>query len=177
MNVSNSRNMAFTTGYPQPALVLVAVCVTATVLLLRWAALPKPIPGIPYNKISATRISGDGPEMKKAAMARRVRFWMRDQFAIHNSPIIQLFIRPFGKPYVLVSDFRESQDILIRRTKEFDRSIRSIEAFRSLVGNGHIALRSTDHRFMKNKALVRDLMSPPFLNEVHRHLSATLSPG
>jgi hypothetical protein len=105
--------------------------------------------------------------MKKAAAARQVRAWMRGQFAAHNSPIVQLFIRPLGKPYVLVSDFREAQDILIRRTKEFDRSNRSIAAFRGLVGDSHIAMRSTDHRFRTSKELVKDLMSTTFLNEVH----------
>lgn len=162
-----SDTMISTTGLYLLLFVSIAV-VGATVIffLLRWVALPKPIPGIPYNKASAKRISGDGPEMKKAAMARNVRFWMRDQFAVHNSPIVQLFIRPFGKPNVLVSDFRENQDILMRRTKEFDRSKRSMEAFSGLVANGHIAMKSSDPRFMQNKDLVRDLMSPNFLHEV-----------
>jgi hypothetical protein len=159
--------MLLTMSFDLPWIISFTV-ITLSVLFFfgRWAALPKPIPGIPYNKMSAKRISGDGPEMKKAAMKRNVRSWMRDQFAVHDSPIVQLFIRPFGKPHVLVSDFRESMDILMRRTKEFDRSKRSIEAFSGLVANSHIAMMSNDVRFKQSKQLIRDLMSPHFLHKV-----------
>lgn len=147
--------------------IALAVIVISTIIYLaRLAALPKPIPGIPYNKNAANRISGDGPEMREAAGKRSVRLWMRNQFARHKSPIVQLFIRPFGRPNVLVSDFRESMDILIRRTKEFDRSNRSIEAFSGLVAHSHIAMRTSDVRFRHSKGLIRDLMSLGFLRDV-----------
>lgn len=121
----------------------------------------------PYDiiqQVSANRVSGDGPEMKKATIARNVRFWMRDQFAAHYSPNFQLFIRLFGNPNVLASDFRESILIPMRRTKEFDRSKRSIKALSDLVANGRVAMKSSDSRFMQSEELVRDLKSPNFLH-------------
>lgn len=39
-----------------------------------------------------------------------------------NEPIVQLFLRPFGRPWVVVADFQEGQDVLVHRTREFDRA-------------------------------------------------------
>lgn len=39
-----------------------------------------------------------------------------------NSPIVQLFVRPFDRPWVIVSDPDVAYDVLVRRTPlEFDR--------------------------------------------------------
>jgi hypothetical protein len=70
--------------------------VVVVLLILRWAALPKPIPGIPYNAASASRVAGDIPEMNAAAVTPGVRVWMRNQFAIHGSPVVQIFVQPFN---------------------------------------------------------------------------------
>lgn len=40
-----------------------------------------------------------------------------NQFMKHNAAVIQLFIRPLGRPFVVISDFRETQDICARRTR------------------------------------------------------------
>jgi len=132
-------------------------------LILRWLLLPKPIPGIPFNRQSANRITGDNPDLKKAG---RMRSWLRDQFTIHNSPIVQVFVAPFGKPWVLVSDFTEAYDIMTRRTKEFDRSSLTTDSFGGVMPSSHINMKSADPQFRHNKQLVRDLMTPVFLNEV-----------
>lgn len=85
---------------------------------LYQAALPKPLPGIPYNKHSTKRILGDIPDLVAyRAETGQASAWFRDQIVKHNEPVIQLFMRPFGKPWVLISDFREAQDVVSRRTR------------------------------------------------------------
>ncbi|KAK0363784.1 hypothetical protein LTR91_018200 [Friedmanniomyces endolithicus] len=83
-------------------------------------ALPKPIEGIPYNSHAVRRILGDVPDaMKYRADTHEVFGFLEEQLVKHNTPIFQFFMRPFGKPWVVISDFRETQDILSRRTREF----------------------------------------------------------
>ena len=92
------------------------------IIIYRWA-LPKPIPGIPYNKEAAKSIFGDAGAMVEATSKTKEIFaWMMEQNVKLELPIIQLFTRPFSKPVVVIADFREAQDIMVRRTKEFDRS-------------------------------------------------------
>jgi len=153
-------------GYQVPIIVVftaVGGLVASLLLLLRWAVLPRPIPGIPYNKASARRIMGDIPDMKKG---NGIRFWYREQLARHNSPIVQVFNKPFRGPLLLVADPRETQDVMMRRTREFDKSTMTSESFKCLLGDSHISMKSADHRYKHNKELLRDLMSPAFLNEV-----------
>lgn len=88
------------------------------------AALPKPIPHIPHHAASATRILGDVPPML-AFTSKHGTFteWMTKQSTELGSPVYQLFLKPFCKPAVFVTDPREAQDVLLRRTgKDFDRS-------------------------------------------------------
>jgi hypothetical protein len=156
------------TGYEMPTLtVIAAVCSLVAVLipLLRWAALPKPFPGIPHNETSASRVQGDVPEMTKTG---RVRFWLREQFAVHNSPIVQVFVNPFSKPWILVSDFREAHDVMTRRTKEFDKSNRTCDSFVGVMADSFVSMKTPDHRFKHNKELLKDLMTSSFLNDVRR---------
>lgn len=84
----------------------------------------------------------------------------------HNSPIVQMFFPPFKKPSVIIVDYHEAFDILVRRTKEFDRSTRSTEMFNTVIPNHHISMKSSDHRFKGNKELIKDLMTPSFLSNV-----------
>lgn len=126
-------------------------------------ALPKPIAGIPFSANAAKRILGDIPDMKKA---KGVRFWMLDQFVKHNSPIVQIFVDPFKKSRVIVSDFTEAYDVLMRRNTEFDKSTLTSDSFSGVVAASLISMKTPDRRFKHNKELMRDLMTPSFLNEV-----------
>jgi len=141
--------------------------VLVSFLLLLWrAALPKPIPGIPYNRLSATRLRGDSPEWSKDK--RGLRFWMRDQFGIHDSPIVQIFVAPFTKPWVIVADFREAQDTVMRRPRDIEKSNLSNEVFRGVAPASHVCMKSSDPLFKHNKELLKDLMTTSFLHEVRR---------
>lgn len=87
------------------------------------AALPKPIPGIPYHEASINRVLGDAPAMLKHKQKYSTVFdWMTAQTVALDSPVVQLFLKPFSPPAVVITDPRESQDILLRRAKDFDRS-------------------------------------------------------
>jgi hypothetical protein len=90
---------------------------------LYLAVFPCPIDGIPYNKDAARRVFGD---VSDALAYRRkhqeISGFLTEQLVKLNKPVIQLFLRPFGKPWVVVADFREAQDVMLRRSREFDRS-------------------------------------------------------
>ncbi|KAF4429616.1 Cytochrome P450 3A14 [Fusarium acutatum] len=130
-------------------------------------ALPKPIPGIPYNQSATKRLLGDLPDLfKHQKQTGEQRRWFALQNQKFNSPVCQVFIRPFGKPRVILSDFREAYDILSKRLREFDRSERAREAFAGIIPHQMLAYQTVDPKFKKHRELMRDLMSPKFLNQV-----------
>jgi hypothetical protein len=81
----------------------------ATWLLHRWL-LPEPIAGIPYNKSATKSIFGDIPSMlNHLKTSHELGNWLLAHIERHNSPIVQIFADLFGKPMVLISDYRETQ--------------------------------------------------------------------
>lgn len=144
---------------------LTCLFVSGFLYLVRWLALPKPIPGIPYNVKAANRVMGDIPDFRATHNHRE---WVALQAVKHQSALVQVFLRPFGKPWVFVSDHHEAADIMMRRMKEFDRADGTINMFHGVVPGHHITLHSSNPQFKKNKELIRDLMTPTFLHEV-RH--------
>ncbi|VBB84782.1 Putative cytochrome P450 E-class, group IV [Podospora comata] len=139
----------------------------ATVPVLLFALyqylLPKPIPGIAYNPSAAKSLLGDVPEMiAEVSQTGEFRVWCAKQVRKMNSPICQIFIKPFSQPWVLLSDFRESRDILTRRHKEFDKSSFLSDGM-ACMGAFH-GIYMTDHKFRANRQLIQDLMTSTFLN-------------
>ena len=143
---------------------MLTITITITVVLYclyRWL-LPKPVSGIAYNPEATKSLFGDAPDMiKQVSVTGEFRVWCAKQVKKMNSPICQVFIRPFGKPWILLADFRESKDILMRR-KEFNKSsflsdgMACIDAFHSIY--------NTDNKFKANRQLIQDLMTTTFLN-------------
>lgn len=128
--------------------------------LYEWL-LPKPIPGIAYNSEAAGSLLGDVPAMiKDVAVTGEFRVWCAKQVIKMNSPICQIFIRPFSKPWILVADFRESKDILTRR-REFDKSS-FISDGMACMGYFH-GIFATGDDFKSNRQLIQDLMTTSFL--------------
>lgn len=124
--------------------------------------LPKPITGIPYNPEAVRCLLGDAPAMMRDE--RGPMDWLLDQGRRHSGPICQLFLRPFSKPFVLISDFREAQDIMLRR-KEWDRSDYSIELLGGQAPYHHIN-QKTGPVWKAHRRLLQDLMMPAFLHRV-----------
>lgn len=69
-------------------------------------------------------------------------------------------------PWVVVTDPFESQDILQRRTREFDRSGFFGDLINGILPEQHIQFLSTDERFKKNRNLINHLMAPTFISHV-----------
>lgn len=144
--------------------------VVAAILVIGYAlyraALPKPIPGIPYHKASANSILGDLPRLLAHQREHHtIMDWMAQQGSELKAPIYQLFLAPFGKPRVFVTDHRENIDILTRRTKEFDRSKFFQDLFVGTLPHNHVVQRTND-KFRASRRLIADTMSTTFLNTV-----------
>ncbi|KAI1442049.1 cytochrome P450 monooxygenase [Annulohypoxylon stygium] len=153
------------------------IAIVFAIVLLYHLALPKPIPGIPYNEASARNLLGDVPAMRsymKQNEGSSFITYIMNSMATLNAPLIQVFIRPFSKPLIILADFPEAHDMLVRR-KEFDRSPTLGDLVRGLVSDHHIHL-PTDVAWKSQRRLIQDLMTPSFLQSVagpviHRNVS------
>ncbi|KAK3680824.1 cytochrome P450 [Podospora appendiculata] len=126
--------------------------------------LPQPLPGIPYNKQSARSPLGDAPDMfREVRRTRELNVWLAKQVDKLQAPLVQVFVQPFSKPWLLVADSVEGQDILMRRP-EFDRSDLITDGMRVL--DGFHARFKTGTLTKTNKAWLQDLMTPSFLNNI-----------
>ncbi|KAL7755535.1 hypothetical protein ACKLNR_014633 [Fusarium oxysporum f. sp. zingiberi] len=139
----------------------VIVTVFGLVKLYKWL-LPKPLPGIPYNETAINGLFGDAPDMaREIKETGEFNGWMTKQVEKLKSPVCQVFVRPFSKPWILVADFREAEDILMRRP-EFDKP--------TFLSQGMLCLGDFSARFKTNqdfktrRHLKHDLMTPTFLN-------------
>lgn len=83
-----------------------------------------------------------------------------------NAPIFQIFVHPAARPWVVIADNRESNDILARRTsRDFDRSRFLGDLLGQLSPEFHFHM-PTGERWKSHRKLVADTMSPAFLSEV-----------
>ncbi|KAK7958083.1 hypothetical protein PG988_012931 [Apiospora saccharicola] len=82
-----------------------------------------------------------------------------------NAPMVQVFIKPWSRPLLILGDFREARDIMSRRTAEFDRSTSSGDLVRGLGPSHHIHLK-TSPAWRSQRRLIQDLMSSAFLHHV-----------
>ncbi|KAI1501832.1 cytochrome P450 [Biscogniauxia marginata] len=133
--------------------------------VLKRFLYPRPIPGIPYDPISVKRFMGDAPDI--AAIYKDLTQWTvpiaRRSLKL-GSPIHQVFMRPFSKPFVVVDDPREVSDIVNRRNREFDRTtVHGV--WRTLLPFSTIAQLSTPEFKAQRKAW-QDAMAPDFLRRV-----------
>ncbi|KAI1407924.1 cytochrome P450 [Hypoxylon sp. FL1857] len=135
-------------------------------LVYQWL-LPKPLPGIPYNSEATKSLFGDALAMDREVKATgEFSVWLAKQVEKMHSPVCQVFIHPFSKPWILVGDFHEAQDILMRRP-EFDKSRFLIDGLQGL-GAWH-SRSVTNSTFKANRRLKQDLMTPSFLNNIMGH--------
>ncbi|RYP50518.1 hypothetical protein DL768_003971 [Monosporascus sp. mg162] len=96
----------------------------------------------------------------------------------HNPPLIQVFIRPSSKPLLILGDFPEAHDLLVRR-KDFDSSHTLGDLVLGLAPDHHIHLETGD-AWKAQRRLVQDLMTPSFLHNVagpaiHRNVATMIS--
>lgn len=130
------------------------------------ASYPHPYPNIPYNKHAAKRIMGDLPDLLE--MGRKTKAPAKFVFGqCHKlaSPVVQIFIRPFTRPFIVIDDVREVGDIMANRTKEFDRAPSTIGFLKPFVPNSSI-VKFTTPEFRAQQRLWMDVMTPDFLRRV-----------
>lgn len=140
---------------------------TALLYALYNSLLPKPLPGIPYNEESSKRLMGDLPDVAAYVKAggRRKRWWAHQAQKL-ESPIVQFFFGPGTGPYIIVADYREVRDILLRRSKEVIRGDMVVGIWGGVVPNHFISMEDDHPHYKEVKALAKDLMTPRFLHNV-----------
>lgn len=140
--------------------------VAFAIILLYKRSFPKPYPRIPYNSAAANRISGDLPDLlehyKRTKEASGFSF---QQCKKLKSPIVQLFLRPFSPPFICLDDPRETEDIMLRRTKEFDRAPSTIAFFKPLIPHATL-VQPSNQVFRQQRRLWVDCMSSGFFRRV-----------
>ncbi|OBT53235.1 hypothetical protein VE04_06886 [Pseudogymnoascus sp. 24MN13] len=127
--------------------------------------LPKPIPGIPYNKDSATKLFGDGQAYLKHVQEHGGTFatYCQSVSKSLDSPLIQIFIQPFKQPLLVLADFREAQALM--RRNDFDRSDDMADMILGLMPTHHMGIK-TDAVWKAQRLLIKDLMLPSWLHSV-----------
>ena len=162
----SSTFVALSDAIPLQMFLVLSLSALALYLIYR-RALPQPLAGIPYHATSARKLFGDVPGMLIHIAQDKGTFITYLVNSIHqlNAPLVQVFIKPFSKPLLILSDYREAHDIMTRRTKEFDRSTSSGDLVRGLGPKHHIHLKTTAV-WRAQRRLVQDLMTPAFLNDV-----------
>jgi hypothetical protein len=169
MAVNRQTLLSWPAELPSISTILLLVAVLGVAFAVYQAALPRPLPGIPYDEKAAKSIFGNLRDILRFTKENgQIMPWFPAQCMKHNSPLVQFWVEPFAKPSIILADYQEIQDILLRRTKEFDRSQLLINVFRGGAPDHHITMRTADPRFKGNKELIRDLMSPSFLQAVSR---------
>lgn len=145
---------------------LLGVATVATLYIIYRRLLPKPIPGIPYNEGSESRILGDIPNfLHELSNTGDFAQWFVKQAKCSNSPLKQVFLNPFTKPMVILSDPREAMDIMTKRVKDFDRPSSLADILDPVVGPSQLHLQSGPKHKM-HRRLVKDTMTPHFLQTV-----------
>ncbi|KAK0385307.1 hypothetical protein NLU13_7783 [Sarocladium strictum] len=145
--------------------VCASISVGVLVYLLHQALLPQPLPGIPHEVGSAKSILGDLPAVAKVSETGSMLEWLQQLCYKHSSPLVQVFIAPLGKPFLVLGDFREARDVLVRRIAEWDRADWAIDGLGG-IGKHHHIVQKTGTQWKLNRRLIKGLMSPPFLRSV-----------
>lgn len=140
----------------------VFVFVLASLYLIYKRLLPRPLPGIPYNAGANKSLWGDQPALARyLSTDGEFSTWLGEQCMQMGSPVCQVFVQPFKMPWILVADFHEAQDILMRRP-EFDKPQFLTDALQCL-GDFHARYKNGD-AFKARRQLRQDLMAPNHLN-------------
>jgi hypothetical protein len=131
--------------------------------------MPRPLPAIPYNSGALRSFFGDIPSViawKKQHGEQRK--WFQAQALKHNSPIVQVFTKPFWYgPQVVLTDHKEIHDIFHHRWKEFDKGYKESEAFGGIIPDELLSLKLRSPEYKFHKDIMRDLMLPQFLHAVN----------
>ena len=147
-------------------LVAVLAAILIAVYVVYRLALPRPLAGIPCNQESAQRLLGDIPDLISELSGRGdFAAWLAETNLKSGSIINQVFLRPFGRPFVILADHQESRHLHLNRTKEFDCNSDAIDIFQPVLKSFQPML-STGPEWRLHRRLVKDTMSPAFLHDI-----------
>ncbi|KAF9884914.1 hypothetical protein FE257_000905 [Aspergillus nanangensis] len=141
----------------------ILVAAMTFLLSLYRIALPKPIPGIPYNKDSASKLFGDGQAYVKHCKEYGGTFATYCQSVAKSldAPLVQIFIQPFKRPLLVLADFRETEALM--RRKDFDRSDDMGDMILGLMPQHHLRMK-TNSAWKSQRLLTKGLMLPSWLH-------------
>jgi hypothetical protein len=144
---------------------LLGICSVILAITVSRVAYPRPYPGIPYNIKSASRITGDIPDL--VPVISSTNEFSNSIFAITTqklgSPIAQFLFPGMQKPLIILEDPREIEDIFLRRNKEFDKAPMTINIFQPMFPKGSLAQYTTPE-LRAQKRLWADVMTAGFLH-------------
>lgn len=146
---------------------LLGVSTLAIVISIWRKLLPKPYPGIPYNEESARRITGDIPSLIPLMQQEKTGF-STAVFALTTqklgTPVAQFLFPGIRKPFIIIDDPLEIEDILHRRNKEFDKAPTAINLMQPLFPRGTLSQYTTPE-LRAQKRVWADVMSAEFLRK------------
>jgi len=142
----------------------VLLVLLGSLYLLYQRLLPKPLAGIPYDPVSARKLLGDGPDMlREIRKTKAIHEFLLKKVNKLQEPVCQVFVEPFSKPWVLLADSVESQNLLSRRP-EFDRS--SFDKMGLAPLDGYHSRATMGESWRTTRSWLQDLISPNFLNNI-----------
>jgi len=107
-----------------------------------WAIFPTYVSSSPSKYLQSNLDLPTSQAFKHRKQTNEVWSFLRARSFELNSPIFQLFMNgPGGRPWVVLTDFRESRDIQTHRQGEFDRSAFLGEVFGPLIPGNHVWVR------------------------------------
>lgn len=119
--------------------------VILAIIWVRRKLTLKPYPGIPYNKESIKRITGDIPNLMPIIEATNKFF--NTLFTVTTQklgvPVAQLLFPGIRRPMVIIEDPQEIEDIMVRRNKDFDKAPMAIDMFAPMSPNSTLAQYTT----------------------------------
>jgi hypothetical protein len=128
------------------------------------AALKAPLPGIPVHSWGAS-ICGDPLSLLVHWKTTGEVFdWIVARGRQLKSPIYQVYMDPFRRSRVVVTDHREILDILTRRTHEFDRSSFFNDIFSGSLPDHHVSMKTSNRVKAQQKLLAETMSSTVLLN-------------
>jgi cytochrome P450 len=129
-------------------------------------ALPKPISGIPHREASARSLLGDVPVVLSGLSRKpELRVSFNERARSLGARIVQIFPGPLTPPIVLLDDAREALDIMLYRSRDFDRTP-MVGIFLSWVIPNHHSIFPSGPKWRNQRKLIQTMMTDQYLDNV-----------
>lgn len=147
-------------------MILIGLALVFCLYLVLRAALPKPLPGIPYVPGSEKNFLGNLPlALAHQKNAGRFSSYFYQPAEHLQVPLLQVFMRPFSRPWLLLCDGREAQDLMTRRAHEFEYADFAIDLHRAAWPETLASLK-TNERWRANRRMMGETATSMYINTV-----------